>query len=398
MKQRLSWTRRLVLSAAACLPFAFAASEAAEPVKIGYAISQTGPFAPIADSQIKAYRLWAKQIEEQGGLDVAGKKRPIEFVVYDDQSDFGKIPGIYEKLITDDGVDLLIAPWGTPFHFAVAGVLERYGFPMVGNTAASVQLRDLAPGNIWFPTSAIPDRIAEELVRLLVAEDVGSVAVNSLQLPFSQEVHSFLIPAMQKAGIEILVDEQYAPGTRDMTATLTLIKRAEPDAILALAYPPDGITYMNQARELGVTAPVQLILIGPSASFFRDMFGENLDGVLTIGHWSPQKTDWTKAKPFYDAYLAMHGERPDYLDSALAYTSLEILQQAVAEAGLDRDKLRAAIAGGSFDTINGPIRFEGVENAVTPTMLLQVQGDDLEIVWPPADATRPMKEKGSWAE
>ncbi len=399
MKPQSTWTRRLALTAALALPLAWSgAAPAAEPVKIGYAIAQSGPFAPIADSQIKAYQLWAKKIEEKGGLDVAGEKRPIEFVVYDDQSDFGKIPGIYEKLITDDEVDLLLAPWGTPFHFAVAGVLERYGFPMVGNTAASVQLRDLAPGNIWFPTSAIPDRIAEELVKLLEAEGGTAVAINTLQLPFSQEVKTYLVPALQKAGIEILVDEEYAPGTRDMTATLTKIKEQQPDAILALAYPPDAITYMNQARELGVTAPIQLILIGPSASFFRDMFGANLDGVMTVGHWSPQKTDWAKAKPFYDAYVAMHGERPDYLDSALAYTSLEILEQAVAKVGLDRDKLRETIAGETFDTINGPIRFDGVENAETPTMLLQIQGDNLEIVWPPAEATQPVKEKAPWSQ
>jgi len=39
--------------------------------------------------------------------------------------------------------------------------------------------------------------------------------------------------------------------------------------------------------------------------------------------------------------------------------SLEILQQAVAVAGLDKEKLRAAIASTTFDTINGPVKFEG---------------------------------------
>ena len=43
--------------------------------------------------------------------------------------------------------------------------------------------------------------------------------------------------------------------------------------------------------------------------------------------------------------------------------------QAVASAGLDHDALRAAIASGTFETINGPVRFDGVENAITPTAL-----------------------------
>ena len=79
---------------------------------------------------------------------------------------------IYEKLITDDKVDLLLAPWGTPFQIAIAPVLEKYKFPMVGNTAASVALRQVKPGYIWFPTSAIPDRIGVELTAMLKAANV----------------------------------------------------------------------------------------------------------------------------------------------------------------------------------------------------------------------------------
>ena len=75
------------------------------PIKIGYAISKTGPFAPAAQTQINAYQLWADKVAAEGGIDVGGVKRPVQFVVYDDQSDFGKEPAIYEKLITSDKVD-----------------------------------------------------------------------------------------------------------------------------------------------------------------------------------------------------------------------------------------------------------------------------------------------------
>src|SRR5258708_22793270 len=180
-------TRRSVLAAMLAVLGWFGAggAGAADPGRIGYAISKTGMFAPAAQSQINAYLLWADEVNKQGGLDVAGVKRPVEFVVYDDQSDFGKAPGIYEKLITNDKVDLLLAPWGTPFHFAIAGVLERYKFPMVGNSAASVALREVKPGNIWFPTSAIPDKIADELATLLHPENVKTAPINIPHLPFS---------------------------------------------------------------------------------------------------------------------------------------------------------------------------------------------------------------------
>ncbi len=389
--------KRLVLAAAAAGGLLAAGSAAAqEPVKIGYAISKTGQFAPAAASQINTYELWAAELEAQGGLNVGGEIRPVEWVVYDDQSDFGKAPSIYEKLITDDKVDLLLAPWGTPFHFAIAGVLERYQFPVVGNSAASVGLREVKPGNIWFPTAAIPDQIAMELVAMLQAEGTKTVAINTLQLPFSQEIKQFLMPALEETDIEVVVNEEYAPGTKDMTATLTAIKQAGPDAVLSLSYPPDSILYMNQAREIGIDAPFQLVLIGPTAAFFGQMFGGNLEGIVTVGHWSPVNEEWTKAQPFFDAYKAHTGEAPDYLDSALAYMSVEILQQAVAEVGLDKDKLRGYIADTTFDTINGPVDFDGVQNVTTPTMFLQFQDGEAQIVWPEDTATADFMPKPAW--
>ena len=170
---------RLAFALAAALVAAVTTgAKAEEPIKIGYAISKTGPFAPAARTQIATYDLWAEQIAANGGLDVGGTKRPVKFVVYDDQSDFSKAPQIYEKLITDDKVDLLLAPWGTPFHFAIVGILEKYQFPVVANSASSVTIRDIHPGNIFFTTSSIPDRTASELVKFLQAQNAKTVAVD----------------------------------------------------------------------------------------------------------------------------------------------------------------------------------------------------------------------------
>ena len=115
-----------------------------------------------------------------------------------------------------------------------------------------------------------------------------------------------------------------------------------------------------------------------------------------MGHWSPDKADWKRAKPFYDAYVKKFNEKPDYLDSVVSYMSLEILEQAVAKAGLDKEKIRQAIQTTTFDTINGPVKFQGVQNTSTPTAFLQVQGDGLQIVWPKSIATSTFKPKTGW--
>ena len=362
-------------------------AQAAEPVRIGYSIAKTGLFAQAAPSQITAYELWANQVNAAGGLDVAGERRPVELVWFDDESDPAKSAQIYEKLISDEKVDLLLAPWGTPHHLNVAGVVERHGFPMVGNTAASVAVREVQPGNIWFSTSAIPDRIGPELAALAKQSGVKSVAIIANVLPFAQENLQFLVPALEAEGIEIALNESYPPDISDMTGLLSQIKSAGVDGIIALSYPADSFLYMGQAREVGIDVSFEFLLVGPTISAFSQAFGDFADGIVTIGHWSPHQSKWSRAKPFFDAYVAAYEMNPDYLDTALAYMSCEILEQAVATAGLDRDKLRTAIASSTFDTINGEVSFEGVENAVTPTAFLQLQGGDMHLIWPEDIAT-----------
>lgn len=362
-------------------------AQAAEPVRIGYSIAKTGLFAQAAPSQITAYELWANQVNAAGGLDVAGERRPVELVWFDDESDPAKSAQIYEKLISDEKVDLLLAPWGTPHHLNVAGVVERHGFPMVGNTAASVAVREVQPGNIWFSTSAIPDRIGPELAALAKQSGVKSVAIIANVLPFAQENLQFLVPALEAEGIEIVLNESYPPDISDMTGLLSQIKAAGVDGVIALSYPADSFLYMGQAREVGIDVSFEFLLVGPTISAFSQAFGDFADGIVTIGHWSPHQSKWSRAKPFFDAYVAAYEMNPDYLDTALAYMSCEILEQAVATAGLDRAKLRTAIASSTFDTINGEVSFEGVENAVTPTAFLQLQGGDMHLIWPKDIAT-----------
>jgi branched-chain amino acid transport system substrate-binding protein len=332
-------------------------------------------------------------VNAKGGLDVAGTKRMVEFVSYDDQSDPGQAVKIYEKLITQDKVDLLLGPWGTPHHFAVAGVLERYKFPMVGDTAASVQLRDLKPGYIWFPTSALPDEQGKQLPLLLKSLGVKTVAITTAQHPFALENKKFIVEGLKANGIEVVSNAEYPLDIRDMTALISSLKQANPDAELSLSMTGDSVLYTRQAKELGFTPRVQFVLVGPAATFFTKIFGDQVNGLLTMGHWSPSQTKWPKAKPFYDAYVAKYGEPPDYLDSALSYEACEITEQAVAKAGLDHEKLRQTIATETFDTIDGPVKFNGVVNATTPTMFLQYRNGVFEIIWPKSEATASVMTK-----
>lgn len=383
-------------AAALTLGSGWASAQADKPLRIGFSMAKTGMLANATPSQLNTYELWREQVNAAGGMNVGGTKRKVEFVVYDDQSKPDQAVRIYEKLITDDKVDLLLAPWGTPFHISIAPVLEKYKFPVVGNTAASVALRQVKPGYIWFPTSAIPDRIGAELTAMLKAQGAKSVVVLANVLPFTKEIKNFLEPELKKAGIEIKLSTEYPPDIKDMTSVLTQAKAANVDAVLALAYPGDSVLYAKQAKELGLNSPFQFVAIGPSDAFFPKAVGAaSADGVVTIAHWSP-RADWKGSQAFYDAYTKKFGEDPDFLNSALAWMSLEILEAAVAKNGLDKEKIRATISSETFDTINGKVKFDGVQNSITPTAFVQYQKGKLQIVWPASIATGKYEAKKGW--
>lgn len=354
-------------------------------VRIGFSVAQSGLFAGLARAQPRAYELWRDRVNEAGGLDVAGTKRPVEFIWYDDQSSPAWAARIYDSLIGDDRVDLLLAPWGESAHRAVAPVVARHGFPLIATTPPTTAIREDAGDTLWFASALEPGRVAEALGALLANLGIASVAIATNEL--SAEFRERLVPLLAAREITVTIDESYPPDVADLTALLTRIKDSGVEGVVALTQPADAFLYMAQARDIGLAARFQFLLAGPGLPSFVAAFGKAAEGLVTAGQWAPDVDAWPGARSFAEAYTARFGLNDGLGDAALAYVSCEILGQAVATAGLDRAALRAAIAGRSFDTINGPIRFWGSVNAITPTALLQLQDGTARLIWPPSIAT-----------
>ena len=63
-------------------------------------------------------QMWADDVNARGGINVGGKKLPVELKIYDDTSDLGTSTRLIEKLILEDKVDFLIPPCSTAFLYA----------------------------------------------------------------------------------------------------------------------------------------------------------------------------------------------------------------------------------------------------------------------------------------
>lgn len=372
---------------------------AKEAVTVGFSMSLTGKYAPGAAGQMMSYQLWEETVNQAGGLAVKelGGKLPVKLVYYDDKSEADTAVRVYEKLLTEDKVDVVLSPYGTSIHFAVAPIAERYKVPIVGSTAASVKLRDIKTRYFWFITSAVPDRQMRALVDLLEHLKIKDIAIIYAQELFPRENLQFLEPYVKQEGFNVLLKKDYPMGAKDLTTLLAQVKGKNPEAVIALCYPAGSFTITAQARQVGLNPKFFFELVGPATGIFKPKFGAATEGIATMGHWSP-KGKWPGAREFQERYVAKFKRKPDPLNSVLAYTACQILQQSIEAVGsLDREKLRDHIASSEFQTINGPIKFKGSENMVTPSMILQWQGDALEIVWPEATATaKPLFPKPLW--
>ncbi|HEY1246678.1 MAG TPA: ABC transporter substrate-binding protein, partial [Hyphomicrobiaceae bacterium] len=116
------------------LMFAPAPSRAEnKEVLVGGAISLTGRFAEPAGRQVNAIKMWVEEVNGRGGL--LGRK--IKLLLLDDKSDTQTAVKLYEKLITEDKVEVLLAPYSSAITEAVANINERYKMPFVAYGASS---------------------------------------------------------------------------------------------------------------------------------------------------------------------------------------------------------------------------------------------------------------------
>ena len=111
-------------------------AEAQPPIRIGATLSQTGAYAALGQNTLRGYQLCVKHLNEKGG--VLGRK--LELVVYDDASDPATAVRLYETLITQDKVHLVLGPYSSPISEAVADVTEKHKMPMVAPTAAATSI------------------------------------------------------------------------------------------------------------------------------------------------------------------------------------------------------------------------------------------------------------------
>lgn len=388
---------QMLAGGAASLALPALAQNRAGPVRIGYAIARTGPWAGGAQvSQEPNYLLWAEQVNAAGGLDVKGVKRPIELVSSDDRSDIETCVRSYEKLMGSDKVDLILPPWGSNANFAVAPLANRFGYPMLAPTALSRKLVEMKLP-YFFLMLQQPAPMTRALVEMLQASGARSVAVTYVDDLFGLENYAALKVALQGSGISVVEEKSYPGDVKDLAPVLRAIKDRNPDAFIGFSYPPDTILASKQSKEIGFNPKFYYASVGTAFQLYRTvMTPAGAEGVLGMGSWNAKTSPGAKA--YFEAHTKrFNGKEPDRWASGACWAALQIIQAGVARVGLDRKALRDYVARTEHKTIIGPIRFVGSENVGTPGAVGQWQHGEFEIVWPRSIATAALNPvKPAW--
>jgi branched-chain amino acid transport system substrate-binding protein len=342
-----------------------AAQQAPTSLRMGWAISKTGPYAAGASiTTLPAYQTWVKDVNNAGGimLKSAGKKVPVEVIEYDDRSNSDEMIKAVERLATQDKVDFILPPWGTAFNLAVAPVLNRAGYPHLAVTATTDRAEEFVKRwpNMFFllgTSSQGALAIVDVLAKLRDEKKIGAnVAVVSVADQFGIELITAARPAFKKANFNLVYDKSYPLGTQDMQPILTEAMRSNADVFLAFSYPPDTIAITEQARILNYNPKVFYTAVGTAFPLFRNKFGPNAEGVMGIGGIDPTTQAF---KDYLKRHVETNKSEPDRWANPVTYASLQMLQQAIERVGrIDRAAVIKELQSGSFDTILGPVKLK----------------------------------------
>ena len=364
------------------------------PVRIGYAMARTGPWTGGAQvSQEPNYLLWAEQLNAAGGMSVKGTKRPVELISSDDRSEVETCVRSYEKLMGSDKVDLILPPWGSNANFAVAPLANRMGYPFIAPTALSKKLIEMKLP-YFFLMLQQPQPMMNALVEMLKASGAKTAAVVYVDDLFGLENYAALKVALGGSGINLVEEKSYPGGVKDLGPVLRGIKDKNPDAFIALSYPPDTILASRQSKEIGFNPKFFYASVGTAFPLYKQVMGPAAEGVLGMGSWNAKSSKMAQA--YFDAHVKKFNKEPDRWASGATWASLEILQSAVGKVGLDRKAIRDFVANNTHDTVIGKIKFQGSENVATPGSVSQWQKGEFEVVWPKSMATGSLAAKPAW--
>ncbi len=372
------------------------AEVSSEPIVVGGSLALTGFLAPTAAIHKVAGDLFVETLNESGGL----LGREVVWEPLDDESVPDQAAAIYERVISEDGVDLIMGPYGTGTITAAMAVAEREGFVYPHHTASLTYVYTYA---CHFPTwpTGIETNITNPNLVYDALEESGNppetIAFVMNEFPGTQYIGygppgsdaGGAISEAEKRGWEVVAEINFPTGTSDWAPIAAEVAAADPDFIYVGAIGVDGTNLLTALDAIGYT---------PRGHFYQwpapgPLLGApNSEGAFSVTTWEPHSpfTDDAEAAAISEAFSAAAA------DAGIPYTAFEaqasvswaawqVLIAGVEGAGsLDQQEICNWLLDNEIETIIGTIDFDPAQQNYYGdlTKIKQIQNGTFVVVSP----------------
>ncbi len=375
------------LAASRAMPISSAL--AAEPIKIGFGMAQSGPLGGNGKAALLAIEMWRDNINGRGGL----LGRPVKLIYYDDQTNPALIPGIYSKLFDVDKVDLVLGGYGTAVQAAALPIVMQRKQVLIGTGAVAVNEKynydkyfQMLPNGSTARTSTSEGFFQAAMT---MEPKPKTVAIVGALTEFSRNVILGARENAEKYGLKIVYDGGYPPNQMEFGSIIRSVQAANPEVVFVASYPPDSAGVIRAAYEQKLKTRIfGGAMIGLQYAELKQQLGPMMNDVLCYEFYVPAPTT---NFPGIKEFLKIYQEQAKKVGADLlgfylppyAYAGMEILEKAVtATKGLDPNAIGRYIHANTFDTVVGKVTFAPNGDWAKPRLLYVqyrgIVGNDLE--------------------
>jgi branched-chain amino acid transport system substrate-binding protein len=308
-------------------------------VKVGAALSMTGPAAVYGASQKAGVQAAIDEINKNGHL----KRVKLEAVFEDDASTKEQGIAVFQRFINKDKVAAIIGPTLSNTATAADPLAQAGKVPVVAvSNTAPKGITDIGD-YIWRVSLTEAQVIPGAVKRLQAKLSFKKAALlYGNDDAFTQAGFAVMKAALDAAGTIIVGTQTFAKPDRDYNAQLTALKSLNPDILLVSALADNAAGIVTQARQLGWTVPIMGGNGFNSPALIKNA-GPAAEGVYVGTAWNKISSD--AANQAFLKLMQARSVDPDQF-CAQAYTGVLVIAEAIRQGGGKggREEIRAGFA------------------------------------------------------
>ncbi|MGO3131381.1 MAG: ABC transporter substrate-binding protein [Alcaligenes sp.] len=278
------------------------ATPAQSQVKIGVIASATGPTAVVGLPQRNTVPLLPTKV---GGL-------TIEYVSLDDASDPNQTVTLFKKMISEDKIDALIGPTGSPNAMGLIQFAADSGTPVLAPVGAASVVLPMTEQKKWvFKTTQNDDIIAQALVKHMVDNGVKTAGFLGFNDAYGESWLSVFKTLADANDIKIVATERYVRSDTSVTGQALKIYAAKPDVVLVAGTGAAAVLPQVTLVKQGYKGQIYQTH-GAALPAFLSLGGEQVEGTILAASLMlvlPEIADNNPSKPIAQDYIQRYTER-----------------------------------------------------------------------------------------